>query len=67
MAEFLMAVLLLLFVLNDKKLSPEMDQISLNINSTNRNIYSYDQKIKTIVNLGSKKGDKNDNSSPQIS
>ena len=62
-----MAVLLLLFVLNDKKLSSEMDQISLNINSTNRNIYSYDQKIKTIVNLGSKKGDKNDNSSPQIS
>ena len=32
-----------------------MAQISEHINSSNHNIFSYDQMIKMIVNLGSKK------------
>ena len=44
-----------------------MSQISEHINSTNNKIHSCDQMSKIIVNLGSKKGDNNDNSSTQLS
>ena len=43
------------FVLNDKKLSSHIDQISEHINYSNQKIHSYDQMRKMIVNLGSKK------------
>ena len=59
-------ILLLFFVLGDKKLSSHIDQISEQINYSNQKIHSYNKIINMIVNLGSKKGKKNDNSSPQI-
>ena len=54
------------FILNSKILSTHLDQISHHINSTNHNIYSYDQISKIIINLGKKKGDNNDKSSPKL-
>ena len=59
-------VSLLFFVLNKKKLSSHMDQISEKFNSSNHKTHSCDQMIKMIVNLGSKKGENNNNSSPQL-
>ena len=43
-----------------------MDWISEHINYQNHKIHSYDLMRKMIVILGSKKGDNNDNSSPQL-
>ena len=43
-----------------------MDQISEHINSSNNKIHSYDQMRKMVVNLGSKKGKNNYNSSPKL-
>ena len=56
---------MLFFVPNNKKLSSHMDQISEHINYSNHKINSHDQMIKMIVNLDIKKGENNDNSSPQ--
>ena len=51
-------ILLLFFVLGDKKLSSHIDQISEQINYSNQKIHSYNKIINMIVNLGSKKGKK---------
>ena len=59
-------VSLLFFVLNDKKISSRMDQISEHINSSNHNTHSRDQISKMVVNLGSKTVKNNDNSSTKI-
>ena len=61
-----MAGLIGFLVLNRKILSSHMYHISQTINTTNQKIHSHDQMIKMIVNLGSKKDDKNDDSSPKI-
>ena len=53
------------FVLNEKRLSLHMDQTSQHINYTN-NYINYDHMIKMIVNLVSKKGDRNDDDSPKV-
>ena len=50
-----MAGVIVIFVLNDKKLSSHMVQISEHINSSNSKIHSYYQMRKIIVNLGNKK------------
>ena len=50
-----MAGTIVIFFLNDKKLSSNMNQISEYINDSNQNIHSYDKMNKIIVNLGSKK------------
>ena len=47
---------------NNKKLSAHIAHISQQFNPINHKIYSYDQISKIIVNLASKKGDKNDDS-----
>ena len=44
-------VSLLFFVLNDKKLSSNIDKISEHINSSNKTIHPYDHMSKIIVNL----------------
>ena len=44
-----------------------MAKIKQQINNINHKIYSYDQMSKGIVNLGSKKGNNNDNFSRQLS
>ena len=61
-----MACIIFIFVLNDKKLSSHMSYITEHINSSNHNIHSYDQMSKFIVNLSSKKGKNNQNSSHQL-
>ena len=55
------------FVIDYNKLSSNMDQISEPINSTDQKNHSYDKMRKHIVNLGSNKGDKNENSAPPLS
>ena len=55
------------FVLNDKKLSSHIDQISEHINYSNQKIHSYDQMRKMIVNLGTKKCENNNKSTCQLS
>ena len=60
-----MAGFFVIFVINDKKLSSKIAQISEHINYTKN--HSCDQMSKMIINLGSKKGDNNDNSPTQIS
>ena len=59
-------VLLLFHVINDKKLSSHMAQISEQINYPNKKIHSYNQMRKMIIDIGSKKGENNDTYSPQI-
>ena len=54
-----MACIIVICVLNDKKLSSHMSHISEYINSSNQKIHSYDQMVKMIVNLVSKKIEKN--------
>ena len=49
-----------LYFLNGRKLSSHMDGISEHPNYKNHKTNSYDQIIKMIVNLVSKKGDIND-------
>ena len=61
-----MAGLIEIFVLDDKKLSSHMYQISQHINTTNRKLHSYNQMSRKIVNLGVKKVDKNDNLFPKV-
>ena len=46
-----MAVIIVIFVLNDNKLSSHMAQISGNINSSNQKIHSHDQMSTMLVNL----------------
>ena len=43
-----------------------MDKITDHKNSSNHNIYSYDQTRTTIFNLSSNKGKNNNNSCPQL-
>ena len=59
-------VSLLFLFLNDKKLSPHIDQISEHINYSNQKIYYHDQMIKVIVKLGIKKCKNNNNSTCQL-
>ena len=54
------------FSLNENKLSSHMAQISEHINSSNHKINSHDQMRKIIINLGSKKGENNNNSKCQL-
>ena len=61
-----MTVFVDIFVLNDNTLSSHMAQTSQPSNLTNHKIHYCDQMIKMIVNLGSKKGDKNDDSSLKL-
>ena len=58
---------IIVFFLNDKKLSSNMSQISEHINSSNHQIYSHDQMRKFIVNLGNRKFKNNNNSTCQLS
>ena len=58
-----MAGIIVIFSLNDKKLSSHMDQIIEHINYSNKNKKLYDQTSKTIVNLDSKKVKNNNTSS----
>ena len=53
-------------VLNNKKLSSHIAQIIEHIISSNKIIHSYDQMRKMFVSFISKKGENNDNSSPQL-
>ena len=48
-------IIVIFFVLNEKKFSSHMYQISEHINYSNHKNYSYDKMRKMIVNLGSKK------------
>ena len=57
---------MLCFVLNDKKISPHMVQISEHIDSSNHKIDSRDKMRKIVINLVSKKVENNDNSSCQL-
>ena len=57
---------MLFFLLNDKKFSSHMAQISEHIKSLNHKIHSYDKMIKIIVNLGSKKCEDNNNYTRQL-
>ena len=50
-----MAGIIVIFFLDDNKLSSHMAQISEHINSSDQKINSYDQMRKIIVNLGSKR------------
>ena len=59
-------VLLLFFVLNDRKLSSHMTQISEHITSSNNKIHSYDETKQIIFSLGNKIFENNDNSSLQL-
>ena len=43
-----------------------MDQISEYINFPNQKIHSYDKMRNIVFNLGSKKGENNENYSPQL-
>ena len=61
-----MAYIVVIFFLRDKNVASHMDHISKNNNSSNDKVHSCDQTRKTIVNLDSKKGEKNNNSSPQL-
>ena len=61
-----MTVIIVIFALNDKKLSPHMDHISEQINYSNHKTQSYDQMSKIIVNLGSNKFKNNDTSTCQL-
>ena len=49
-----MAGIIVIFVLNDKKFSSHMAQISEKINSTNHKIYFNDEMINNIFNFCSK-------------
>ena len=59
--EFRMEDSFAIFFINGKKLSLNMANISKHLNSTNQKINPYGKTIKTIVNLGSKKGENNNN------
>ena len=50
-----MAGVTVIFILNNKKLSFHMAQITEQNNSLNHMIHSNDQRIKKIVNLGLRK------------
>ena len=61
-----MAGIIVIFVLNEKKFSSHMYQISEHINYSNHKNYSHDKMRKMIVNLGSKKCEDNKNSTYQL-
>ena len=61
-----MAGIIVIFVLNDKKLSSHMAQISEHINSSNHKIHSYDQMGTMIVNLSNKKCKNNNKSTGNL-
>ena len=61
-----MAGIIVLFCLNDKKLSSHMAKISKNINSSNHKIHWYYQMSKMIVDLGSNKCKNNKSSTYQL-
>ena len=59
--------IIVIFVLNDKKLSSHIDNISKHINSSNHKIHYHDQMRKMIFNLSIKECEnKNNNSTCQI-
>ena len=56
----------MLLFLSENKLSSNIAQISVHLNSINQKVHSYDQMRNFIVNLGSTKGKNSNNSSPQL-
>ena len=60
-----MAGIIVIIVLNDKKLSSHMGDIGEHINHSNHKIHSYDKSRKIIVNLGNEKYEYNNNSTYQ--
>ena len=61
-----MAGIIVIIVLNNKKLSSHISQISGHINSLNHKFHSYDQTRKMIFNSGIKKFENNNNSTCQL-
>ena len=61
-----MAVIMVIFVLNDSKFSPRMYQINEHINSSNKKNRFYDKTRKIIVNLSSNTSKNNNNSTCQL-
>ena len=61
-----MAGIIVIFFINDTKLSSHMAQISEHINSSNHKIHSHDQMGKIIFNLRNKKCEKNNNSTGHL-
>ena len=57
--------IIVIFVLNDNKLSSHMDQISEHNNPLDHKIHSHDQTRKMVVNISSKKCENNNNSTHQ--
>ena len=55
-----------IFVLNEKILSSNMNQVSQHINYINHKIHYFDQTINLIVDLGNKKESSNDHSYPKL-
>ena len=58
--------IIVIFVLNDSKLSSHMFHISQYINSSNKKIHSYDQMNNMIIDLGSNKCENNNKSTRQL-
>ena len=61
-----MAGIIVIFVINDTKMSSHMDQISEHINSSNQKIHSYQQMGTMIFNLSNKKFKRNNNSTGHL-
>ena len=61
-----MAGIIFIFVINYKKLSSHMAQISEHINSSNHKIHSHDQMGGIIVNLSNNKFENNNNSTGHL-
>ena len=61
-----MVSIIVIFCSQWQEFSSHMDQLSEHINSSNQKIHSYDQIIKIILNLGSKKFENNDTSTFQL-
>ena len=61
-----MSVIIVIFVINDTKLSSYIADISEHITSSNHKIYSYDQIGKMIVNLSNKKCRNSNNATGHI-
>ena len=62
-----MAGIVVIFFLNDRKLSSHLAHINEHINSSNHNIHTYYQISNIIVNLCSKRGKNNNNSTCRLS
>ena len=61
-----MANIIVIFLIDEMKLSSNMDEISEHINSTNHKIHSYHQMGKMIVNLNKKKCENKNNSTEYL-